>query len=276
MSSDLAVVDGQSVVSGRAILPDWTPEQVQLITDVVARGATPDELKLFLYRCKNMGLDPLKPGMVHFIKYGNNPGTIVVGIDGFRSISERTGKKAGVKRGVVKENNKLIAAWCEVYRSDWKEPAREEVPFSEYNTGKGPWAKMPETMLKKVAEAAALRMAFPDALGGVYIHEEMDQAKSSVTGGERVAPDQPAPGDGIQETNGYRIPFGQYTHRSLEEVGPQALRAYIISIEKKAAKDNKEITGIVKDFIERATNYIVAIETGMPVESTQSLLLGVV
>ena len=50
----------------------------------------------------------------------------------------------------------------------------------EYNTGKAMWAKMPETMIKKVAEAAALRMAFPDELGGLYAQEEMDQANPEV------------------------------------------------------------------------------------------------
>ena len=160
----------------------WTPEQMKLITDVVAKNATPDELKLFLYRCNKMGLDPLKPGMVHFIKYNpSSPGTIVVGIEGFRSIAARTGKMSGIKRGVIMEGDKLVAGWCEVYRSDWQHPAREEAPFSEYTTGNGPWAKMPITMIKKVAEAAALRMAFPDDLGGVYERAEMDQGENDNT-----------------------------------------------------------------------------------------------
>lgn len=177
----------------------WTPEQMRLITDTVAKGATPDELKLFLYRCKIMKLDPLKPGQIHFVKYGNSPGTIVVGIEGFRSIAGRTGKISGVKRGVVKDGEgKLVAAWAEVYRSDWKEPAREEVPFAEYNTGKGPWAKMPETMLKKVAEAATLRMAFPDDLGGIYTKEEMDQAEQQTYNPHAAKNCQPEPGDGVQ------------------------------------------------------------------------------
>jgi len=36
----------------------------------------------------------------------------------------------------------------------------------------GPWYTMPQTMIKKVAEAGALRRAFD--LGGLYIEEEMD------------------------------------------------------------------------------------------------------
>lgn len=159
-------------------LPPFTPEQMTLITNVIARGATPDELKLFLYRCQHLGLDPLKPGQIYFIKYGSGPGTIVVGIEGFRARAGKTGKLSGIKRGAVRsESGELVGAWAEVYRSDWKGCAREEVPLAEYNTGKGNWAKMPETMIKKVAEAAALRMAFPDDLGGVYTDEEMDQAR---------------------------------------------------------------------------------------------------
>lgn len=155
----------------------FTGEQIQLIKGTIAKGATDDELKLFLYRCKTLGLDPLKPGMIHFVKYGSNPGTIVVGIEGFRARAATTGKLSGVKRGVLRdEKGQCTGGWCEVYRSDWKEPAREEVSLHEYNTGKAMWAKMPETMIKKVAEAAALRMAFADELGGVYATEEMDQA----------------------------------------------------------------------------------------------------
>lgn len=157
---------------------DFTTEQLALIKTTVAKGATNDELQLFLYRCKRLGLDPLKPGHIHFIKYGNSPGTIVIGLDGFRYKASKTGKHTGTHRGVVRdESGVCIGAWCEVYRSDWTQPAREEVSLSEYNTGKGQWLKMPETMIKKVAEVAALRMAFPDELGGLYSVEEMEQAE---------------------------------------------------------------------------------------------------
>ncbi len=142
----------KAVATKKTEMLDWTPEQMKLITDVVARGATKDELQLFLYRCKNMGLDPLKPGQIYFVKYGNGPGTIVVGIEGFRARAGKTGKLSGIKRGAIRdEKGTLVGAWAEVYRSDWKECAREEVPLNEYSTGKAGWLKMPETMIKKVS-----------------------------------------------------------------------------------------------------------------------------
>lgn len=257
-STPLAVVNKQ----------EWTPEQMQLITNTVARNASPAELQLFLYRCRNMGLDPLKPGQVHFIKYGANPGSIVVGIEGVRLISERTGKKAGVNRGVIKDaSGNLIGAWCEVHRKDWPKPAREEVPFAEYNTGSGNWKKMPETMIKKVAEAAALRMAFPDVLGGVYIEEEMDQEASAVTGGDKITPHGPT-GEieqcGVIDTETYYIPFGKWRGRTLEQVardhGFGEMNNYVGFLEDKAAKENKPMRLEVTDFIERVGRYIVECE----------------
>lgn len=172
-------------------LQTFTDEQKQLLLNTVAKGATPDEFKLFLYRCTNLRLDPLKPGQAHFVKIGSGPGVFVVGIDGFRAIAGRTGLHCGTARGVLRDDNgKLIGAWAEVDRKDWRRPAREEVSFAEYNTGRSAWAKLPESMIKKVAEVAALRMAFPDDLGGVYESAEMDQATA---GPREVQEPAPAP-----------------------------------------------------------------------------------
>lgn len=160
------------------VVKDFSPQDLQLIKDTVAKGATDAELQLFMYRAKGLGLDPLKPGQIFFVKFGNNAGQIIVGLEGFRALAQRTGKRAGTKRGVTKDDDgNITSAWCEVYRSDWQHPAREEVSLVEYakpgkNGYKSNWDTMPETMLKKVAECAALRMAFPDELGGVYGEEE--------------------------------------------------------------------------------------------------------
>src|SRR3990167_2282695 len=115
-------------MSNLVAVNEISKEQMALIKATVAKGASDDELKLFLYRCKNMGLDPLKPGQIHFVKYNNSPGTMIIGIDGFRSRAAATGKHTGTKRGILRnEKGECIGAFCEVFRSDWKESAREEV-----------------------------------------------------------------------------------------------------------------------------------------------------
>ena len=238
----------------------FTPGELSLIKDTVARGATDKELQLFLYRCQNMGLDPLKPGQIYFIKYGNSPGAVVIGIEGFRAKAVRTGKLSGIKRGALRnEKGDCIGAWAEVYRSDWQHPAREEVPLSEYSTGKGNWVDMPETMIKKVAEAAALRMAFPDDLGGVYTSEEMDQAEKS-----RVAPAQPEEGDGIiAPDNGEFIECGAFAKRRWTEVDMNKLREHIEKVAdriEKAKKEGKPVESKWTLHVQRGTDYIAKFE----------------
>lgn len=167
----------------------FTESQLDLIRRTVAKGATDDELEVFFYRAKMLNANPLMPGQIYFVKFGNSPGTIITGIDTFRNHAHATGKLAGVKRGVIRDKDgKCIGGWCDVYRTDWKEPAHEEVPMSEYNTGRNNWVKMPETMIKKVAEVAAYRMAFPNQLGGLYVHEEMEKVTKNVESETVVEP----------------------------------------------------------------------------------------
>jgi len=184
MTGEMAKQNGQ--------IAALTKAQIDLIKKTIAVGATDDELKLFLYVANKRGLDPLLD-QIHFVKRKrkNAKGewetihSIQTGIDGFRVIADRTDKLSGIKRGVIKNGqNEITGAWAEVYRKDWQEPAREEVSFAEYcqTNAKGEpthmWAKMPETMIKKCAESAALRMAFPQDLSGLYTHEEMGQAEN--------------------------------------------------------------------------------------------------
>jgi phage recombination protein Bet len=245
----------------------FTPEQMQLITSTVAKGASPQELQLFLYRCKLMGLNPLKPGQIHFVKYGTSPGTIVVGIEGFRSIAARTGKLSGIERGVNKdENGRVVEGWAKVFRSDWQHPAIETVPMSEYNTGKAMWAKMPETMIKKVAECAALRMAFPDDLGGVYESAELDQASGNPHSPKNMQPaDDEGDPDAIIE---YTPKFGKFARRPLEQIyrlcgGTKGVEDYFGLLERYMEQGKyPENHEAFKEFIERMSGYIADMENG--------------
>lgn len=162
-------------------------EKVELIKRMFAKGATDDEFAVFLELAKRYNLDPFKR-QIFFLpdRRQNEPGKIMVSHAGLIHIAHSSDQWAGMKTYIISKDGeeKLIVdnpddiagAVCYVYRKDWKEPLIHAVAFKEYfkqnNSRMGPWYTMPQTMIKKVAEAGALRRAFD--LGGLYIEEEMD------------------------------------------------------------------------------------------------------
>lgn len=54
------------------------------------------------------------------------------------------------------------------------------VYFDEYDTGRNQWTSKPRTMIAKVAEMHALRMACPEELSQTYTAEEFDKSKEDV------------------------------------------------------------------------------------------------
>jgi phage recombination protein Bet len=172
----------------------WTPQQIKLITSTVAKGATPDELQLFLYTCKRTGLDPLTR-QIHFVKrkIKNEDGTwrdqmtIQTGIDGYRVVAERSKTLAGIDDAVYDTETEQHPnkASVTIYRmiDGERVPFTASARWSEYAPqGKQAfmWNKMPYLMLAKCAEALALRKAFPNDLTGIYTNEEMGQADQPV------------------------------------------------------------------------------------------------
>ncbi|MDE2104800.1 MAG: phage recombination protein Bet, partial [Patescibacteria group bacterium] len=160
-----------------------TPDKVELIKNTVAKGATDNELSLFLTVAKRSGLDPFTK-QIHFVKRGDT-GTIQTGIDGYRAIAEHTGTLAGIDDATFdsEENQYPKKASVTVYRliGGQRVPFTASARWSEYapiyngQLGKM-WQKMPYLMLAKCAEALALRKAFPNDLSNLYTNEEMQQA----------------------------------------------------------------------------------------------------
>lgn len=160
-------------------------EQIDLIKRTIAVGASNDELKLFIAQCQRTGLDPFSR-QIYAIKRGGKM-TVQVSIDGFRLIAERSGKYAGqVGPWFTADGKEWVDCWIDkkppaaakigVLRSDFKEPLFAVAKWESY-AGENLWKKMPEVMLAKVAEALALRRAFPAELSGLYTGEEMAQAE---------------------------------------------------------------------------------------------------
>lgn len=178
--------------NGRHGIADFDAEQVDLIRRTIAKECTDDELVLFLHQCRRTGLDPFSR-QIHAVKRWDSSQnrkviTIQTGIDGLRLIAERTGKYAGNDdpQYDTEESTHPKKATVTV----WKMVSGQRVPFTRsarwaefVQTNKDGgltrfWAKMPYLMLGKVAEALALRAAFPQELSGIYSNEEMHQADS--------------------------------------------------------------------------------------------------
>ena len=53
MEAVVVKTDQQALVTG-----SFTPDQVELVKRTIAKGASNDELKMFLYQCNRTGLDP--------------------------------------------------------------------------------------------------------------------------------------------------------------------------------------------------------------------------
>lgn len=161
-----------------------TPEQVDLVKRTIARGASNDELQLFLAQCHRTGLDPFNR-QIYWIKRGNS-GTTQVSIDGFRVIAERSGEMDGeevhwcgpdgVWTDVWLAKEPPAAARVLVYRKNCAHSFPGIALWKEYSVGGQMWIKMPATMLAKCANALALRKAFPHQLSGLYTTDEMAQA----------------------------------------------------------------------------------------------------
>ena len=164
------------------------------VRSVLAPDLSAEELRLFAIVANRSGLDPFAK-QVYAVKRKGRV-TFQTGIDGYRSIAARTGLYDG-------QDEPEYGPWIDgpighpesatvrVYRKGVTRAIAATAFWDEYvpdagQSGNGDvmWRKMPRVMIAKVAEALALRKAFPydpenrQGIGAdIYTADEMAQAE---------------------------------------------------------------------------------------------------
>ncbi|QNJ25879.1 recT family protein [Synechococcus sp. SYN20] len=159
----------------------WDDHTKKLVAATVGKGLDAANLALLEHMAISRGLDPLN-NELYAIPKGNRA-TFITSINGMLKVVAAQLDGVDVIFYDAEANStpvwlpKAPPAACAVtvYRRGCSRGFTSAARFDDYK-GSNLWQKMPSTMIRKVALAAALRLGFSDLLGGLYAQEEMDQA----------------------------------------------------------------------------------------------------
>lgn len=166
----------------------FTEQQEEMIRANFSTGATKSEFEVLMAIAKARKLNPLLK-QAYFVKrkdkkLNKDVWSVQVSIDGLRAIAERTGAYDGQDEPEFEHDKDgfIILSRVKVYKKGVSRPFVGVARWSEYvqeYDGKPTkfWADMPYTMLGKCAEALAIRKAFPEDSGGLYVSEELMQGE---------------------------------------------------------------------------------------------------
>lgn len=207
----------------------YSKDQVDLIKRTIAKGATDDELAMFLGTCARLRMDPFARQIYCMKRWDpveqKEVATTFVGIDGYRLVAERTGNYAPGPAPLFKydHNDQLFSATAYVMKwvhGTWIK-GEAEVFYNESVQRKKDgqpnkrWSEAPRMMLAKCAEALCLRKAFPHDLGGTQIPEEDRGAEEPV---ERFVPPPVSTRDVIAQVRGSSPAAQEYKERVASKI----------------------------------------------------------
>lgn len=205
----------------------FTPQQLTIIKNTVARDTNLVEFDLFMEACRSYGLDPFRK-QIHAVVYNKDNEkkrkmTIIVSRDGLRVLASRCGdyRPASEPAQVVCDESAqgptnpkgivsaTVRLWKQDKQGEWF-PVIGEAYWDEFaplkdewgddpETGKrrptgrqtldasGNWAKMPIVMITKCAESQALRAGWPETFSNLYTEEEMDRLAEQASASQALS-----------------------------------------------------------------------------------------
>lgn len=187
----------------------WESEKsLAEIKAIFAKNLSNNEFSAFIGMGKANDLNPFLRE-IWAVKYDEkSPAQIFIGRDGYRKLAQRNpdynyhqvdavysndifqfadGK---VRHSYTASNRgKLLGAYCQVFKHSTSESTYVYCPLEEYSTGKSLWNPQTgkqATMIKKVAEAQCLRMAFQEQYAGTY--SEFEDPNTIMVDGQEYIP----------------------------------------------------------------------------------------
>ena len=171
-------------------------EELQLLKDTYAKGATDTEFKMLFAVGNRVGADPFKKE-IYLIPFWDSQArklskTPVVGIDWYRKQAGKSANYGGQGETEfgedVNTHGVVHPAWAitPIFNKKFTQPVRVKVFWGEIvkadkqGMAVANWKSMPHIMMAKCSEAQGIKKAFPEEIGGVYTEEEMLMPKSAV------------------------------------------------------------------------------------------------
>jgi len=205
------------------------------------RDATNADLAVFMHYCQKTLLDPFSK-QIYMIPRREKQGdqwvtkqTIQTGIDGFRVIRDRVCARLGVEveyedtiwydadgreHTVWLSETPPTACRVVVLKNGKRFPAvlRTAAYMATDKNGNAlaQWRTQPDHQIEKCCEAFALRRAFPNDLGGLYVDEEMSAAPAPAVQYQRVTAEEIT-------GNGASVPEPPQERRAPTQAGKAAL-----------------------------------------------------
>lgn len=190
-------------------IAEYSPELLETIKNTVAKGATDDELYMFLNVASMYNLNPFMKE-IWFVKM-NGQQAIMTGRDGYLNIAKQDPTFVKCQSAAVFENDdfkaeyengdlvklthnykhtdrgKLIGAWA-IVKTTTGDNLSIYCDFKEYDKRTSIWRKYPTSMIRKVAENDVLKR-FANIRGVMTVEDapvEFEKASSSMIDVEQV------------------------------------------------------------------------------------------